>query len=67
MTVDPSVKMIDIRQKILKRLEILYMLALEDDSLIRKCKNEECDICYKSFFFPIILVLKRYQIFFGLV
>jgi hypothetical protein len=50
MTFDPSVKMIDIRQKILRRLEILYMLALEDDSLIRKCKNEECDICYKSFF-----------------
>jgi hypothetical protein len=50
MTFDPSVKMIDIRQKILRRLEILYMLALEDDSLIRKCNNNECNICYKSFF-----------------
>lgn len=50
MTFDPSVKMIDIRQKILRRLEILYMLALEDDSLITKCKNEECKTCYKSFF-----------------
>ena len=50
MTFDPSVKMIDIRQKILRRLEILYMLALQDDSLITKCKNEECNICYKSFF-----------------
>ena len=50
MTFDPSVKMIDIRQKILRRLEILYMLALQDDSLITKCKNENCDICYKSFF-----------------
>lgn len=50
MTFDPSVKMIDIRQKILRRLEILYMLALSDDSLITKCKNKECNICYKSFF-----------------
>lgn len=50
MTFDPSVKMIDIRQKILRRLEILYMLALEDDSLITKCNNKECNICYKSFF-----------------
>lgn len=50
MTYDPSVKMIDIRQKILRRIEILYMLALKDDSLITKCKNKECNICYKSFF-----------------
>jgi hypothetical protein len=50
MTYDPSVKMIDLRQKILRRLEILYMLALEDDSLITKCKNDQCDICYKTFF-----------------
>ena len=50
MTFDPSVKMIDIRQKILRRLEILYMLALQDDSLITKCKKKECNICYKSFF-----------------
>lgn len=50
MTYDPSIKMIDLRQKILRRLEILYMLALEDDSLIAKCKKKKCDICYKTFF-----------------
>jgi hypothetical protein len=32
MTYDPNISMIEIRQKILRRLEILYHLALNDDS-----------------------------------
>ena len=63
MTFDPSVKMIDIRQKILRRLEILYMLALQDDSLITKCKNENCKICYKSFFSNYTCVMPYPNIF----
>lgn len=46
MTPDPKYKMIDIQQKILRRLEILYMLALNDTSLLQKCKNKDCKACY---------------------
>lgn len=50
MTYDPSVSMIELRQKILKRLEILYMLALHDNSLIKKCHDSTCESCYKTMF-----------------
>lgn len=52
MTYDPKVTMIQLRQKILRRLEILYMLSLEDVSIVEKCINTECKVCYqeKSFF-----------------
>ncbi len=50
MTYDPNVSMIILRQKILRKIEILYMLALQDDSLLQKCSNKNCDICYNTFF-----------------
>ena len=47
MTPDPAYLMMEIRQKILRRLEILYMLALDDNSLLKKCdKNSDCKSCY---------------------
>jgi hypothetical protein len=49
MTFDPDLTVFDIRQKILRRLEILYMLALNDNSLLNKCQNKECvNKCYTS-------------------
>ena len=49
MTFDPNITVFDIRQKILRRLEILYMLALNDNSLLNECKNKECvNKCYES-------------------
>lgn len=49
MTFDPNITVFDIRQKILRRLEILYMLALNDNSLLNKCQNKKCvNMCYKS-------------------
>jgi hypothetical protein len=49
MTYDPNITVFDIRQKILRRLEILYMLALNDNSLLNKCQNKECvNKCYTS-------------------
>ena len=50
MTYEPSVTMIELRQKILRRLEILYMLALSDNSLIIKCSDKTCETCYKTTF-----------------
>ena len=50
MTYEPSVTMIELRQKILRRLEILYMLALRDNSLIIKCSDKTCNICYETTF-----------------
>lgn len=51
MTYDPKLTVLDTRQKILKRLEILYMLALNDNSLLNKCNNKKCEnMCYKSMF-----------------
>jgi hypothetical protein len=48
MTFDPSVTMIELRQKILRRLEILYMLSLHDVSIIEKCDNDKCKSCYEK-------------------
>jgi hypothetical protein len=48
MTYDPSVTMIELRQKILRRLEILYMLSLYDVSIIEKCDNDKCKSCYEK-------------------
>jgi len=49
MTFDPNITVFDIRQKILRRLEILYMLALNDNSLLNECHNKECvNKCYES-------------------
>lgn len=50
MTFNPDTKMIDVRQKILRRIEILYMLALSDNSLLSKCQNAKCEICYTTLF-----------------
>lgn len=36
----PNITVFDIRQKILRRLEILYMLALNDNLLLSKCKKK---------------------------
>jgi hypothetical protein len=63
MTFDPSFTMIDIRQKILRRLEILYMLALNDNSLIAKCSDVNCDICYKSVFSKYTCIANQPNIF----
>lgn len=48
MTFDPNISMIELRQKILRRLEISYMLALQDNSLIKKCNSKDCDVCYNT-------------------
>jgi hypothetical protein len=54
MTFDPKLTVFDVRQQILRRLEILYMLALNDNSLLNKCNNlllNKCEnICYKTMF-----------------
>lgn len=50
MTYEPLVTMMELRQKILRRLEILYMLALSDNSLIIKCSDNTCKTCYKTTF-----------------
>jgi hypothetical protein len=51
MTFDPNITVFDIRQKILRRLEILYMLALQDNSLLNECENKKCvKKCYESMF-----------------
>jgi hypothetical protein len=52
MTFDPNITVFDIRQKILRRLEILYMLALNDNSLLSKCDKKKCvNMCYETMFF----------------
>lgn len=52
MTFDPNITVFDIRQKILRRLEILYMLALSDNSLLSKCQKKKCvNMCYETMFF----------------
>ena len=48
MTYEPTVTMMELRQKILRRLEILYMLALSDNSLLIKCSVKTCKICYET-------------------
>ena len=48
MTPNPKYTMIEIRQKILRRLEILYMLALEDNSLIKEYNDGICKSCIKN-------------------
>lgn len=45
MTYDPDVTMIDVRQKMLRRLEIMYLLALTDNSLDEKCDFKNCSVC----------------------
>lgn len=50
MTYDPEISMIELRQKILRRLEISYMLALEDNSILEKCANKNCKVCYNTWF-----------------
>ena len=52
MAFDPDITVFDIRQKILRRLEILYMLALNDNSLLSKCDKKKCvNKCYETMFF----------------
>lgn len=52
MAFDPDITVLDIRQKILRRLEILYMLALNDNSLLSKCDKKKCvNKCYETMFF----------------
>jgi hypothetical protein len=52
MAFDPNITVLDIRQKILRRLEILYMLALNDNSLLSKCDKKKCvNKCYETMFF----------------
>ena len=50
MTFDPNISMIELRQKILRRLEISYMLALQDNSLIKKCHKKCNVVCYSTFY-----------------
>jgi hypothetical protein len=50
MSYDPNLSVFEIRQEILRKLEILYMLAINDTSLIKKCNDKECVRCYESMF-----------------
>ena len=63
MTYDPNISMIDMRQKILRRLEILYMLALNDTSLMTKSNDKKDNICYSTLWENYTCLLPQPNIF----
>jgi hypothetical protein len=63
MTYDSEISMIELRQKILRRLEISYMLALEDNSILEKCANKNCEVCYNTWFSNYSCSTKKPNIF----